>query len=129
MAEGNKTFMGLAVPLNGECEITQITAATDILTLTGNGSMSGDFIVGQTSAGTEKFVVDANGKITAAGGVAISSGKFLNLPVATTAITTGLVAGDMYLLKVSTAVQLGICISAAGNTCYYITASTTDAAQ
>jgi hypothetical protein len=129
MAEGTKTFMGLAVPLNGECEITQITAATDILTLTGNGSMSGDFIVAQTSAGTEKFVVDYTGKITAAGGVAISTGKFLNLPVATTAITTGLVKGDFFVLHVSTAPLLAVCVSDAGNTCYYIKCTTTDPAQ
>lgn len=67
MAEGTKTFMGMSVPLFGESVIEQQTAATDVLTITGAGSMSGDFIVCQNSTGTEKFVVSSSGLITAAG--------------------------------------------------------------
>ncbi len=129
MTVGDKTFLGLAVPLNGEAEIIQSTAATDMLTLTGKGGQSGDFFVARSSAGTEKFVVDYNGKVTVAGGLAIATGKFLNLPVATTAITTGLVKGDFFVLHVSTAPLLSVCISDAGNTCYYIKCTTTDPAQ
>ena len=34
MAAGTSTYDGLAVPLNGESEIEQVTAANDVLTLT-----------------------------------------------------------------------------------------------
>lgn len=60
--------MGLGVPILGESEITQQTAATDILTLTGAASMTGDFLVMQNSTGTELFVVSSSGAITAARG-------------------------------------------------------------
>ena len=64
MAEGTSTFMGLAPALLGESEIKQQTAATDILTLTGAASQSGDFIVCQNSTGTEYFVVSSSGQVT-----------------------------------------------------------------
>ena len=64
MPEGTSTFKGLAVPLQGEHEIEQLTAATDIQTLTGAGSMTGDFLVLQNSSGTELLYIDCNGKIT-----------------------------------------------------------------
>jgi len=69
MATGTNTFLGKAVPLNGESNIVAETAANDILTLTGASSHSGDFIVCETSAGSEVFVVDVSGNITASGGV------------------------------------------------------------
>lgn len=77
MTEGTKTFMGLGVPLLGESEIIQQTAATDILTVTGAGSQSGDFIVCQISDGTEKFVVDVSGNITAAGTLSVTGATSL----------------------------------------------------
>ena len=64
MAEGNETYKGLAVPLFGESEITQQTAASDIVTLTGAASQTGDFIVCQNSTGAEVFVVDVSGIVT-----------------------------------------------------------------
>ena len=64
MAEGNKTFEGLAVPLYGESEIQGQTAATDILTLTGAGSHTGDFLVCQNSSGSELAVIDISGNVT-----------------------------------------------------------------
>ena len=73
MAEGNKTFMGLAVPLFGEAEIKQQTAATDILTITGAGSQSGDFLVCQTATGTENLVISSSGLITSVVGMSVSS--------------------------------------------------------
>ena len=73
MATGDLTFMGLAVPLYGESNITQQTAATDILTITGAGSQSGDFLVCENSSGTEKFVVDSNGAVTVASSLSLSS--------------------------------------------------------
>jgi hypothetical protein len=49
------------VPLLGESEIVQRTAATDILTITGASSQTGDFLVCRNSAGTEKFYVTSAG--------------------------------------------------------------------
>ena len=66
MAEGNKTFEGLAVPLLGESEIIAQTAANDILTFTGATSHTGDFLVCQDSSGTELAVIDISGNITGA---------------------------------------------------------------
>ena len=63
MTEGTKTFEGLAVPLYDESEIQQQTVATDILTITGGASQTGDFLVLQTSAGAELFVVSAAGNV------------------------------------------------------------------
>jgi hypothetical protein len=65
MAEGSETYMGLAVPLFGESEIVAQTAATDILTLTGAASHSGDFLVCQNSSGTELLIVNVDGDIEA----------------------------------------------------------------
>ena len=67
MATGTSTYMGLAVPLFGEAQITSTTAANDILTITGVSAHSGDFLVCEISDGTEKFVVDVSGNVTAAG--------------------------------------------------------------
>ena len=66
MAEGKQSFEGLAVPLFGESNIEAQTAANDILTLTGAGSHTGDFLVCQDSAGTELAVIDVSGNITGA---------------------------------------------------------------
>lgn len=59
MTEGTSTFNGLGVPLLGESEIAQQTAATDILTITGASSQAGDFLVMQDASGNELFVVTA----------------------------------------------------------------------
>src|SRR3990172_1841376 len=66
MAEGNKTFEGLAVPLLGESEIQQQTAATDILTLTGAASQTGDFLVLQNSTGADAVEIS----VTSTGAIA-----------------------------------------------------------
>ena len=58
MAEGTSTFTGLSLPRLGEYEQVQQTIATDIVTLTGKASMSGDFLVCQNSSGTELFVIN-----------------------------------------------------------------------
>ena len=76
MAEGNKTYEGLAVPLLGESEIKQQTAATDILTITGAGSQSGDFLVCQTATGTENLVISSSGLLTSVVGASFTSGTF-----------------------------------------------------
>jgi hypothetical protein len=91
MAEGTKTFHGLAVPLLGESEIQQQTAATDILSLTGASAMSGDFVVLQDSSGTELFVVGAKGEIS---GKIVSSAatSFISLALGSTGAVTNFLA-------------------------------------
>jgi hypothetical protein len=62
MATGSLTYKGLAVPLWGESEITQITAATDILTITGASGISGDFFICRLTDGTEVVQIQDNGR-------------------------------------------------------------------
>lgn len=58
---------GTTVPINGvldgEFEVRQVTAATDVLTVTGAASQTGDLLVARTNALVEKFVVDKDGII------------------------------------------------------------------
>jgi hypothetical protein len=63
MAEGTKTYEGLAVPLLGESEIKAQSTTADIVTLTGASGGTGDPIVFQTYAGTEAFVVEDGGNV------------------------------------------------------------------
>ena len=64
MTEGTTTYDGLAAPLSGEYEQTQTTVGKDMVTLTGKASMTGDFLVCQTSAGAEVFVVGVSGSMS-----------------------------------------------------------------
>jgi hypothetical protein len=73
MAEGSETYDGLAVPLFGESEIQQQTAATDIVTLTGAASQSGDFLVCQNSTGTENLVISSSGLVTSVVGMTLTT--------------------------------------------------------
>ena len=123
MTVGDTTYGGLGVPLTGEFEITQTTLGTDIMTISGVASQTGDFIVCRNSAGTEKYVVDVNGAVTAAGGfgaivgtgatlsgdVVLSGGSAVNFSsIPTTAATTGITIGDIQVYQTSTYVQLAI---------------------
>lgn len=74
MATGKSTYMGLAVPLYGECVITQTTGATDILTIEGGDTQTGDFIVARTSTATERFVVEDGGNVVITQGAAADIG-------------------------------------------------------
>ena len=96
MAEGKDSFKGLAVPLFGDFEIRQRTAATDVMTITGASSAQrGDFIVCQDSSGNEKFTVGWAGYIGFGTGI-------------TSAPTTGIVKGDIFTMETSTYVQLAL---------------------
>ena len=59
--------VGTTIPINGvfngEFNITQLTAATDLVTLSGAASQTGDFLVGRDSSNNERFVVDKSGVI------------------------------------------------------------------
>ena len=93
MAEGTKTYMGLSVPLFGESEIQQQTAATDVLTLTGAASMTGDFLVLQNSTGAELFVISSSGLVTMGAGMTlagVSSSTATGLTISVT--STGAIA-------------------------------------
>jgi len=152
MAEGNDTYRGLAVPLYGNFEIIGISTTEDIMTLTAAGGAAGDFIVCQTSAGTEAFVVEDDGKtIITAGGLTVTAGgltvtagdatitagdviisqaatglgNYLRFTAfATTAPTTGLTLGDVFLCLDSGTVQLGVCTDTTSNTLVYLTENT-----
>lgn len=88
MTVGTCTYMGLALPVKGEAELAQTTAATDILTITGAGSQSGDFLVCRISDGTEKFAVDVSGNVVAAGYVQSASYFKTGLVAGTAALDT-----------------------------------------
>ena len=112
MPVGNNTHIGLAVPLNGQSEIKQTDVAIDMLTLTGKSGQTADFLVARNSAGTEKFVVDANGYVTA---------QRIAFPVLTTAPTTGLTKGEVFVVfPTADAPSIGVCISTAANTIKYV---------
>lgn len=96
MTAGNKTFLGLAVPLFGEATIEQQTAATDILTVKGATSQTGDYLVCADVDGDETFVVSSTGRIgtMVLGTVALASlASNASTTVALTGITTDCVVG------------------------------------
>lgn len=90
MAEGSDSFKGLAVPLFGDFEIKQRTAATDVMTISGASGQTGDFIVCQDNSGTEKFVVEDSGVVHAA------DWPVFDGSIVTTAPTTGLTTGQIF---------------------------------
>jgi len=107
MAEGTSTFEGLSLPRLGEYEQVQQTAATDMATLTGATSMSGDFIVCQNSTGAELFVVDVSGNVTVAGTLALS-GSFTGTQATFVVSATTQVAGVTVSVTSSGAEGLGV---------------------
>ena len=103
MAEGTKTYNGLGVPLFGESEIEQQTAATDILTLTGATSQSGDFLVLQDVSGNELFVVGSNGQISLAVNGTASTNFGIKLTLGASAVAAAVVEYDSGVGGVTTA--------------------------
>lgn len=137
MAEGNSTFMGLAMPLFGESELTQTTTSKDIVTITGVASQTGDFLVCQNSSGTETHVIDVDGNATIArritkmglGTVALAAlASNGTASVALTGITTDCVA-MIFPRAAETTAHLPIVWANAANKLAYSAASvaTTDA--
>ena len=88
MTVGTSTFMGLALPLFGQSEIAQTTLGTDILTITGLASQTGDFIVARNSTGGEEFVVSSSGLVTARGLALSGVNTFTASPLAFTISST-----------------------------------------
>jgi len=131
MATGTRTFKGLGCPLNGEFEVKQITLGTDIVTIRGVASQSGDFLVCRNSALSEKFSVDVNGAViaastlTAGGAITVPAGSGYGYTTLGTTAPTPTAAGQLFLLQASTAVQLGA--SNASNDMIYFALATTTA--
>jgi len=94
MATGTSTYMGLAVPLFGEFVITQATGATDIMTIEGGDTQTGDFIVARTSTGTERFVVEDGGNIAVVQGAAGDVGLKITQASTPTANALAIYAND-----------------------------------
>ncbi len=123
MPEGSENYKGLAVPLWGESEIVQQTAATDILTLTAVTGATGDFLVAQTAGGGEVFVLGAAGEATFASTVTLTNNRLFmgDGTNPTTSPTTGLTKGEMFVVWSSaTHPVLGMCVSTATNLVQYI---------
>ncbi len=110
MAEGSDTAPGgLGVPLNGDFEIRQRTAATDVITITGASGQTGDFIVCQNSSGTEQFVVNAGGSLTAAGSyLSLTTPAHIKFGTIWTTAPTPLAAGNLWLVQDSTVMQIAV---------------------
>lgn len=127
MAEGTKTYEGLAVPLFGESEIQQQTAATDLLTLTGASSMSGDFVVMQNSTGAELVVIGYKGTVDFAIGSTTSTNYGIGFTLGASAVADALIKytagitgattsvfqvsstnGPTYLLSIGTSAGAGV---------------------
>ena len=126
MAVGSDTAPGgLGVPLLGDFEVKQRTLGTDIMTITGATSQSGDFIVCRLIAGTEMFSVDVDGNVVSAGtNLTMATGSKITFgALATTAPSAG-TAGQLYLLQASTAVQLGA-TNNSGDLVYFALSTTT----
>lgn len=123
MPPGDSTWKGLAVPLYGESQIHQVTAANDILTLTAISGATGDFLVFETAGGGEVVVFGASGALTIAGTMSVTGtsnivmrDRFLNLGsgAVATAPTTGMVKGDLFVQWVTdNTAGFGMCMSTA----------------
>lgn len=111
MTVGTCSYNGQGVPLNGESEIKQVTLGTDVITITGVASQTGDFLVCRNSAGAEKLSVDVNGNMTLAGNLVIKD----NGTVAPTTAT--LSDGGFAVYSAGGTVRLAI---RSGTTIYYI---------
>lgn len=110
MAVGTDTAPGgLGVPLNGDFEIKQRTAATDIATITGAATQSGDYLVCRNSAGTEAFVVNVGGSITAAGSyLSLATPAHIKFGTLWTTAPTPLAQGNLWLVQDSTVLQIAV---------------------
>lgn len=143
MAEGTRTWDGMAVPLLGESEIKQQDVTADVLTITLGTAATGDAFVVQNVSGTELFVIGPAGELTttgtvtgsltfagatgAAGVILAKTGtgqttfSRLRLPILETApASAGLTKGDIWLAKATTDVyRFAMCISTATGAARY----------
>jgi hypothetical protein len=109
MAEGTGSINGLAVPLYGEFELKQRTAATDIMTITGATGQTGDFIVAQGSTGTEVFSAEDSGRIVAADWPVFSVTPLTTAPTSAAGLVT---AGQCFWYDTANLRTFGVATSA-----------------
>ncbi len=114
MPTGDKSYMGLALPLNGEAEMRQVVSGNDLLTLTGVTGNSGSFFVIQDNSGTDIFKVESSGDVS------MPAGNYLNMGLVTSAPTTGLTKGDLFIAFTVSTPKIGICYSTAANSIRYM---------
>ncbi len=123
MAAGSDSWDGLGVPLNGDFELKNRTDGTDQMTLTAASGDTGDFIVCRNNAETELFVISASGVVDLQG-VTMTTGQIdlsgggeliLQLEQFTTAPTTGLTTGQLFLYTAANVLNIGVA-TAAGTT-------------
>jgi len=132
MAAGNKTFLGLAVPLFGEATIEQQTAATDILTIQGATSQTGDFLVCADVDGDETFVIGSTGMVgtMVLGTVALASlASNASATVALTGLTTDHIVQIFNRVAATNHTIPSVWASAAGALGYASHSAVTTAAQ
>lgn len=113
MTVGNRSWEG-AVPLVGEFECIQETAATDFMTFTGKSGMTGDFMNFRDSNKTELYTVESTGD-NVLGKTDQTTFTKLQLPILNTApASANLTKGDLWLSKATTDVyRISLCISTA----------------
>ena len=107
MTTGTGTYDGLSVPLYGESEIQQQTAATDILTITGAASQSGDFLVLRNSTGAEMFSISSSGLIVSAVSQTYSGGALVLTGALTAALSSSALNGVIVTVTSTGAVADG----------------------
>jgi hypothetical protein len=120
MTAGTKSFQLRSVPLVGEFTIKQETLGTDIMTIKGATSQTGDFIVLTNVDGTEKLAIESSGDIVLQQVDQTTFAK-LQLPILNTApASASLTKGDLWFSKGTTDVyRLSMCISTAAGTVKY----------
>ena len=119
MATGSNTYNGLGVPILGESVITGQTAATDILTITGASSQSGDYLVVRDTNSSELMYIDKDGSPRLKKHADHTSFAKLGLALLHTSPTSAsnLRTGDIWMHKVTTDVYcLALCVSGAATT-------------
>ena len=63
MTVGSCAWNGLGMGLHGEYELTQVTAGTDVFTITGASGQTGDFFVLRNSSLSELLFVEVTGQM------------------------------------------------------------------
>jgi hypothetical protein len=134
MADGTRTYEGRALPLKGEGVIQQETAATDILTIEGAASQTGDFLVCRTSALAEEFSVDKDGDVVIGDNLTITgtltaAGDY-EAVTANAYATNGAIAVTSYVASLTKSdgnLAMALAVPGAGNFQKYVTIYSTSA--
>ena len=116
MPTGTDSWDALGVPLFGDFELKNRVDGTDNVTLTAASGDTGDFLVCRNNAEVELFVINASGVLDLQG-VTMTTGQLdlsgggeliLELEQFTTAPSTGLTTGQLYLYTAANVVTIGV---------------------